>query len=274
MTTANQALALRRLEVGEQIDTAVRVWRRDFGKFSLIAMVSTIPVALITFFYQSGAVVAINSRGQLLVRDVDAYESTVWLFVALSLLVTVFTYGTLFHAMTRSRLLKPWSLGDSMKGSLRRYFPFLALGVVYGLVVVAGLFALIVPGVVLAISLSIAAPGFWAEGSGPLRSIRRAWQLVSGLRGKVFAVLLVAIIVEAALGFWLLPLLATEVGTDNKTMFLFVNSVVVPALSGLLTPLVPAVLTVAYYDARVRKEGFDLQLAAESLPGPGTPASE
>jgi hypothetical protein len=91
--------------------------------------------------------------------------------------------------------------------------------------------------------------------------------LVSGLRWKVFGVFLVATVIEVAIGFWLLPLLAAEVSPDNKTAFLFLNSVLTPALSGLMTPLLPAVLTVAYYDSRVRKEGFDIQLAAESLSG-------
>ncbi|MEP6473353.1 MAG: hypothetical protein ABJC74_06510, partial [Gemmatimonadota bacterium] len=34
-----------------------------------------------------------------------------------------------------------------------------------------------------------------------------------------------------------------------------------------LTPLIYCVLTVAYFDLRVRAEGFDLEMLAGSLPG-------
>ena len=33
----------------------------------------------------------------------------------------------------------------------------------------------------------------------------------------------------------------------------------------VLTPIVPCVLTLAYYDLRVRREGFDLQLLSDQL---------
>jgi hypothetical protein len=37
------------------------------------------------------------------------------------------------------------------------------------------------------------------------------------------------------------------------------------ALPIMLTPIIPCVLTLAYYDRRVRREGFDLQLLGEQL---------
>ena len=36
-------------------------------------------------------------------------------------------------------------------------------------------------------------------------------------------------------------------------------------VSALVLPIIPCFLTVAYYDARVRREGFDLELAARGL---------
>jgi hypothetical protein len=261
--------------VGEQIDAAVKMWRRDFGKYSLIAFAVTLPIALITFAYQSDKILAINSQGQALVLDVDAYNQTIYLLLGLSLLGAMFTFGALFHAMTRARIMKPWTVTDSMKGALRRIIPFVALGIVTAVLMVLGFFALVIPGLVIAVSLSIAPAGFWAEGIGPFAAVRRAWVLVSGLRWKVFGILFVAVILQVAFALVIAPLLFTSVSPDDKTMYLLVNSVASPVLSALVNPLIPAVLTVSYYDARVRKEGLDIELAAGSLGGmsPGSQSS-
>jgi hypothetical protein len=42
----------------------------------------------------------------------------------------------------------------------------------------------------------------------------------------------------------------------------------------VLAPLAPAVLTLSYFDCRVRKEAFDLKVLAEETLGALRPASE
>ena len=46
------------------------------------------------------------------------------------------------------------------------------------------------------------------------------------------------------------------------------TQVVNAAFRIFLYPLIPIVQTLLYYDARIRKEGYDLELMAEGLGGP------
>lgn len=127
--------------------------------------------------------------------------------------------------------------------------------------IVVGLFA-----TVYALVSALVAPIVaTVEGTGPVRSLRRAWTLSEGNRWRILGLQL------------LLGILNTVISVLLSTLFLagFVSDVV---LQGILQQVANVVATVAwapiqwgtftvlYYDLRVRREAFDLQLAAEALP--------
>ena len=128
-------------------------------------------------------------------------------------------------------------------------------------------------------SWSVAVPALLTEGQRGTRALGRSFRLVKGRWWAVFGVLIVsnlaAGLVGAMVGFVpQLALLATGFGDSVLASFL-ISGAFQALASVVTTPFLAAVVVVLYFDLRVRKEGFDLQLLAErigSAPPAGVPS--
>ena len=113
------------------------------------------------------------------------------------------------------------------------------------------------------------APAIVVEHLGPIAATKRSWSL---MRRRFWAVLgtallagLIASILGQVLGF--IPSLAgLLIGTDGGWVLLAVGAI----LTALVTqPIVAIVATLQYFDARIRFEGFDLEIIAAELASSG-----
>jgi hypothetical protein len=109
------------------------------------------------------------------------------------------------------------------------------------------------------------------ENTTALGALRRSWGLVKGSFWRVLLMLfLVGIfvyIITAVPTFTVQFASMTLLGVSSIIPAL-VNSVISTVISTLIEPLQFAILTVLYYDLRIRKEGFDLQITMQQLDTP------
>src|SRR5205807_1779982 len=130
--------------------------------------------------------------------------------------------------------------------------------------------ACIVPGVWLYVAWSVAVPVLLMEGTRGFRALGRSFKLVRRRWWPTAGILLLANLlataVAAGIGLVALPLLFA--GRDNELVYDLANGVFGAAASVLTIPFVAAVVAVVYFDLRVRKEGFDLQLMAQRIGAP------
>ena len=128
----------------------------------------------------------------------------------------------------------------------------------------------------LSLRYSLAIPACVQEGIGTLRSLKRSVTLSRESRGRIFVLLLV---VGAA---WMVILMALMIPTfailaKNKGHMapgLTVYTLAVSFLcSTLMKPIYGIGLTLFYYDARVRKEGYDVEWMLEHSTLPETVVS-
>ena len=117
----------------------------------------------------------------------------------------------------------------------------------------------------LAASWLIAPAVATLEGTGPVTTLRRSWQLSGGHRWRVLGLLLLLIVLQIIIGVLLSAVLLATFAADTATRTVL-QQVVNLAVNVLWAPIQWATFTVLYYDLRVRKEAYDLQLAAEALP--------
>ena len=80
------------------------------------------------------------------------------------------------------------SLLSSLQRGLFRFFPLLLMSVIFGIVVAIGMLFLIVPGIYLALCMSLAPSLVVLEGLGPLQSLNHSYQLTQGHRWTLLAV--------------------------------------------------------------------------------------
>jgi hypothetical protein len=103
------------------------------------------------------------------------------------------------------------------------------------------------------------------ERHGPVSSLRRSWQLSTGFRWRIVGLVLLLVVLFVVLLF-LVVFLVGAITAASRTAGAIALFIAIFAAVPLWMPLFFGTMTVLYYDLRVRKEGLDLQLAAEAMP--------
>lgn len=159
--------------------------------------------------------------------------------------------------------------------------PFLPVGVVIALLVAAGvdggalvavivflLLAGFVGAVWLYISVQVSVPALLTEDLRGSKALRRSGNLVRGRWWQTFLIIvlgsLLASIVSGAISGLLTAVTFTDLG-DSLLPSLILNAIGTTIATVLTTPFTAAFITVLYFDLRVRKEGFDLELLARRV---------
>lgn len=245
--------------MGEILDVSFTLYRRHFVPLAAVALVcSGVPVLLNMFIQASGGV--LQNLPLVLVYYV--------VFAALSAIATA---ATVF-IVSESYLGRPIDAGTAMRRAAPYIMKILVCSVLTAIVVFLGFLFFVIPGIILVVGLILAVPALVIEpqlGSGA--ALSRSWELTRGSRWRIFGLLLVVVILLyipiAAIG-GLMAVFVPGAGSFLTSPSVTV-SVVAVAIGGLVQifiyPLFYCVLTVAYYDLRVRKEGFDLELLASTL---------
>jgi hypothetical protein len=164
-------------------------------------------------------------------------------------------------------------IGDSLRFGLRRLLPLIVVVILRGIGLAIGFILLVIPGIWLYAAWSVSIPALVIERTGPFRSLGRSRRLVKGSWWRSAGVLVVSSVLALVVGGLIEGLLtAAALSSGNPSVvFVVVITVLATIVSAvLLQPFAAAVTTVLYYDLRIRREGYDLELVAEQL---GIPAA-
>jgi glycerophosphoryl diester phosphodiesterase family protein len=250
---------LRPLSVGEILDVSFTLYRRHFAPLAGVALVcSGIPVVLNIFIEAAGGMLANLSL-------------VVVYYVVFAALNSIATAATVF-IVSESYLGRPIDARTALRLAARYIGKILVCSLLMTMMVFVGFLFFVIPGIVLISGLILAIPALVIEpGLGPSAALSRSWELTRGSRWRMLGLLLVLTILLyvpiAAIG-GIVALFVPGAGSifSGRGVAL---AVATAALSGLVQvfiyPLFYCVLTVAYYDLRVRKEGFDLEVLASTL---------
>jgi Membrane domain of glycerophosphoryl diester phosphodiesterase len=155
-------------------------------------------------------------------------------------------------------------LGQTSAGIIAALFMLVAFGAGFALVIY------------LALRYAVAVPAMLLEDLHVFAAIRRSVQLTAGYRGRLFiAAFLMTFIGYVGVmvfqgPFWIAAVFAARYG--NWPAWLNFATAASGAIGGAITgPLLMIVLVLSYYDARIRKEAFDLQFLMSSLDHPAPP---
>jgi hypothetical protein len=277
---------LRPLSIGEVLDAGFRLLRHRFGTLMLCVLAIGVPVCVLRTiviastspdFYDVDAI----QFGDPTTEQIVGYLAAVALFFLGAMLAV----AACFRVISAAYLGQPVKAGRSLAAGARRMpamvIAALALGIVYfvaafvvGMIAYATgravLLILIPMGIHLTVKSSLVWPAIVAEKAGPFRAINRSWRLTDGNWWRCFAVLLVTALITLILYF------AFDYGSNqalgtldsiSEVALATVDTVYWIVVLALLYPVAAAVLAVLYYDTRVRKEGFDLELLAQSIGG-------
>jgi hypothetical protein len=240
----------RELALGEIISKTFELYQRDFTKYFVLFAVVEVIIGVVTTLAQQAFVLPSlpsNPTPQQLFGWLPGFfGAMVPLFGSIFILTVVFfpiAQGGAIK-LASERLEKGQAdISTSVRFAASRLLGIWALSIVVGIVVVLGLFALVVPGIVLAIMFSLALPVLLIENKGVLDSMGRSRELVGNRWLKTFATFLVLAIIFA--------IASVVVGAISGPL-----GVASPLINGVLSafyqPLFSILLTVYYYSNLAR----------------------
>jgi hypothetical protein len=262
---------LRPLSVGEIIDVAIKIWRRHLPTLARIVFVVVAPVQVL-----SGLVAASVRPIDTGNASVDTHAVAGWVAgmvtaQALSALAFLIASAAVLRAVSVAYLGGEPEWRDSLRAATARLRSLIWLG----LLMAGGLFfaalALFIPFIWLGVAWSVAFPVLIAEGQRGTGAMRRAFRLVRGRWWPTFGALLLAFMFQFFLGLVLgIPLGLLTANSDTGSIAAIALTSLVSIISSVITtPFMAAVLVLIYFDLRVRKEGFDLELLSQGVGIPG-----
>jgi hypothetical protein len=261
------ATVLRPLSLSELLDRTFFLYRKHFVLFvGIVALPEMI-------------VLAIQLIGGAVKLQGSFFGGTMIGVVAG--LVNILTLGSA-HAATviavsDVHLERPISIGGAYAAIKSRLLSIVGIILLIDLGIGFGFILLIAPGIYLALTWALSVPVTVLEGTGLNATVNRSSALTKNDKGRIFLVafLLVILIwiVSVFIGMPLGIVAALSHRNDPTglqawiTMFGAVAEYISTCLVG---PLLTIGLTLLYFDNRVRKEGFDLQLMMATMQQPAT----
>jgi hypothetical protein len=276
MATAQQfSPQLRPLSVGEVLDASFKVVRRSFRTLMVCVLVVALPLNIInTLIIASTSDDPFNIDTVAGTNDVSTGTqlSGNLLTTVLSLVATTLASAACFRAVSAAYLGEEATVEESLGFARQRLLPLLWLSVLYGFGLIIPFLLLVLPGIWLAVAWSLSFPALLHEDVRGVKALGRSFKLVRKRWWPTFGALVVMYLIVFVISLIIIGIFTAALlsNTDNEA-FGAVIYTIANTLSSLITlPLVAAVLTILYFDLRVRKEGFDLQLLAQ---GVGHPAA-
>jgi hypothetical protein len=246
---------LRAMSVGEIFDRALRIYLGHFGFLLAVSLAFIVPLDVL---YLGVASVLTGS-------EVEQQLVSTFVTLTAGLAMQALLAGALVQAVSDIYLGVPVSLGRCFRAVGARIVPLFFGTFVYTSIVMAGMMACIFPGIYFMGALFAVIPVIILERAGPIAAIGRSWNLSWSMRRRAFAATFFAQLMAS--------LVAAPVAILDQ--YLHLAPLQAQALSqtvaGVVAPYASIVLILLYYDYRIRKEAFDLQVLASELHRGGAP---
>jgi hypothetical protein len=263
---------LRQLEIGEILDNGFRLWWRTLKQILPYSILLSLPaqLAILAVGLWGNVTQTINSedifnQSEEQRKALQASLGSNLVVILIAIIAPLLVQGPLAAYFTDRILNRNTPLKECLPVGLKRLIPLVAIVLVAFPAYVVGACVFCI-GIFFPLTrFSVAAPVCVVERAGPIKSISRSWYLTETRFWPTLAIVFFNLLIPGLLGgvvsaVLTLPLrglgvTAVQLGAFGGRLF----------TSALLTPLTTAILVVMYLDLRVRREGLDLQLAAQGL---------
>jgi hypothetical protein len=258
------AADLRPLGVGEILDLGIKIFRRRFRTLVRSVAVVVVPVAIVTAIIQTSVRIDPGSTPDS--RDSAALLAGTMVAAALSYVAAQMATAASFEIVSGDYLDEAPTWQGSLRAAREKLRPLLWLSVLYGLSLVVGFALCAVPGIYLYAAFSLAVPALLFEDLRGRAALRRSRSLVRGRWWPTAAVLLVSTLLTSIVRGGLTGVLVGLTAAGGNGVVRTISQIIATSVGSVLTtPFAAAVITVLYFDQRVRKEGFDLELLARQI---------
>ncbi|MEO8139135.1 MAG: hypothetical protein ABI742_05790 [Gemmatimonadota bacterium] len=249
---------LRPLSLGEMLDVSFGLYRSLFVPLLVVTIVTrALPLVLSVYLESAGG----------------GFSNPVLYFASLvlSAVLSAIAAGASTFIIAENYMGGRITAGEAF----RRATPFtgrlISLAIMTTLLCGLAFILLIIPVAIVGTGLALGTPALVLENKAVASdAMGRSWSLTRGYRWKLFIALAVVIFLLAlpflSLGVYAAASIPAGAQPAVGDLAGFLGFTIAAALlQTLIYPLLYCLLTVAYYDLRVRKEAFDLEVLAAGL---------
>ncbi|RKQ94020.1 hypothetical protein C8N24_3896 [Solirubrobacter pauli] len=267
--------SLRPLSLGEILDAGIKVCTRHWKTLALCVIVPLLPLSILQVLL-IGSIDAEQleflPETDTSTTSADDIEAGVWVTLGITALIGVVSFLVVntacFKAVADAWLGATPEAGRSLRFGISRAPRIFVLSLIAAPPVLLGFVLCLVPGFWLVTVWSLALAASLFERVGPFKALGRSYGLIRERFWATLLLLIVSWLLVGILGGIIssIPSAFAEIFASENRLAAAVANVVGTTLGNVITyPFSAAVLTILYFDQRIRKEGFDVQMLAEGL---------
>jgi len=296
-----QAYDFEPMSIGRILDRTFKIYRDNFIRFITIVATIQVPIALLMIVSASVLQRGVPVRKEVDSRqssryagqnpqniDIeerrtrfnntseDGYSPSVFLIGGIGMMVTgilsmlghILCRGALTKSVSESYLGTEITVGQAYRFVWPKFLTLIGAGILVVLVVFLGLLLLVVPGIIFGLWFALTTPAIVVENLKAIEGMSRSKALASGNLGKILSVGFLVIVISwvAGIPFGLAGSFLGRILFFNNIMLMtFVKQLTSVVGQILIVPIGAIAYILLYYDLRIRKEGFDLEMLANSI---------
>jgi hypothetical protein len=285
-TTTGAALDLRPMGIGDILDRTFRLYRAHFMPFFLVMLAVQAIAYVFSLAWQTTFWSHVRASHQTGEAVGYAMLASIPLFIPVIIVIFILNQigiGTLTAAVSAAFLQQEVSMRNAYRAVRGRLGRLVGASLLNTLVVALGFMLCVIPGIYFALWYLLVSEVVMLENLGPTAALRRSKELMRVKTDRGFAhhnytkagiILLITFALGAVVGgiigvpFGIARALsgARDVGNPFATLMLL-QGVLTMTVQAAVAPVGRIAMILFYYDIRIRKEGFDLELLASALAG-------
>ena len=268
-------LPLHPMSLSDILDGAFKLFKANFRTILTIVAILAVPFQIVgavlernllggkgffTLLNDPSAAATARSTGGGARVQIATYGVTL-----INLILLPFIAGAIAKVVAASYIGQQLSAGEALRAVRRRFWALLGAWWSWHPFEWIGFVLCIFPGLALMTMFVMVAPAIVTEELGPIRGLKRSWNLAARRFWPTMGIALLGGLMASLLGQIVggIPtVVAFVIGLKWGWILLAAGS---SLTSLLVTPLVSIIATLLYFDARIRTEGFDLQVIAAGL---------
>jgi hypothetical protein len=265
------------MSVGDILDRGLKVLLSRLPTFYLISLIALTPVILFQLAWplvQESTDEAVQFGGPPSAAALGAEIGGSLGVLILILILSQISNAAILHIIAQEFIDQRVGIGSAFRFAFHRFGRLLLASILQGLTIGLGFILCIAPGIIFWVWYMFVAQVVVVEGFKGEKAMSRSKELTAGYRGRVFGILLlciaIGVILQMAVGLLQRFLPTQELVRTTSGFVSLINyrnyavNVILGQLVNILVQTYIAVcITLLYFDLRIRKEGFDLELAAK-----------
>jgi hypothetical protein len=259
---SGRPLPLRPMGIGEILDAAIQLYRTEWKVLAGIVAFVLVPLTFVEFYLTQSLSIQSGSVAQ------NEVSTAVWATVGIGLLQFLFVQPFLTAAIARAAanvyLGEPATIGATYRFALTRVLSILWISILYFLALVLGFVLLVIPFFLVLVRMTFAPTILVVEGIRGPKALGRSWRLAGGHFWRIAITLILAGLITGIVSAVL------TVPSEFLALGLEENGWAVRALANslaivLVTPFGSLITVLLYFDLRIRKEGYDIEVMTREL---------